>query len=187
MRSALNLALLALAKAPATAGEVGAAAWPERKRARIASHGGGDFAAQMLLGRARRAGLVRVAPGDGSSVWELTDKGRQTATALQALAPADVINCRCVVPDPGPRPEPPKRERPLTWTQRRMLIGVRDHGNYLHGVHGQSAHGGADGTWRSLVRRGLLEWRRYHEGRLEGERLEITTLGRLALTEPEAK
>lgn len=47
---------------------VGGAVWGRNRRSRGCSgHGGGDYAAQMLLGRMRKAGLVRVAPGEGSS------------------------------------------------------------------------------------------------------------------------
>lgn len=61
-----------------SAGDVGAIIWRHRKRGRIiSSNGGGDYAAQMLLGRMRKKGLVRVASGAGSSQWEITPAGRQ--------------------------------------------------------------------------------------------------------------
>jgi hypothetical protein len=51
------------------------------RRGRIsASTGGGDYAAQMLLGRMKKAGLVRHARSEGSTMWELTAKGRTEAT-----------------------------------------------------------------------------------------------------------
>lgn len=40
-----------------------------------ATTGGGDYAAQMLLGRMRKAGLVRHASSEGSTIWELTPRG----------------------------------------------------------------------------------------------------------------
>lgn len=59
-----------------TAGEIGGAVWRGKKRGRgSATQGGGDYAAQMLLGRMRKQGWVRVAHGDGSSQWELTTAG----------------------------------------------------------------------------------------------------------------
>jgi hypothetical protein len=60
---------------PTSADTIGAALWPGRKTAICASHGGGDYAAQMLLGRMRKRGLVRVAAGEGSSRWEPTVDG----------------------------------------------------------------------------------------------------------------
>jgi hypothetical protein len=70
-------ALDALGSGPLDAGSVGAKLWGGATRGSVcASHGGGDYAAQMLLGRMRKAGLVRVCPGDGASRWELTARGR---------------------------------------------------------------------------------------------------------------
>ncbi len=46
------------------------------RRGRVtASTGGGDYAAQMLLGRMRKAGLVEHAPSEGSTKWRLTRAG----------------------------------------------------------------------------------------------------------------
>jgi hypothetical protein len=62
----------------AAAGCVGNAVWPDRdvRGGRgISSNGGGDYAAQMLLGRLKKAGLVEHAPSEGSSRWRLTRKG----------------------------------------------------------------------------------------------------------------
>jgi hypothetical protein len=44
-------------------------------RGGVSTNGGGDYAAQMLLGRMKRAGLVEHAPSDGSSLWQLTSAG----------------------------------------------------------------------------------------------------------------
>jgi len=45
-------------------------------RGGVSTNGGGDYAAQMLLGRMKKAGLVEHAPSDGSSLWRLTLAGR---------------------------------------------------------------------------------------------------------------
>ena len=61
-----------------SAGEVGAFVWRGVKRGRsVPSRGGGDYAAQMLLGRMRKKGLVRTCSGEGSSRWEATEHGRK--------------------------------------------------------------------------------------------------------------
>lgn len=62
-----------------TASTLGAILWLERQGSVIAPHGGGDYAAQMLLGRMRKCGLVRVQPRSTTSVWELTEAGRIAA------------------------------------------------------------------------------------------------------------
>lgn len=48
-------------------------------RGGVSTNGGGDYAAQMLLGRMRKAGLVRTTHSPGSSLWELTRDGRARA------------------------------------------------------------------------------------------------------------
>jgi hypothetical protein len=59
---------------------VGATVWKGKKRGRVTSSGGGgDYAAQMLLGRMRKAGLVRAIHSEGSSRWEVTALGRSEA------------------------------------------------------------------------------------------------------------
>lgn len=62
------------------AGGVGAALWPDRTGAINSSNGGGDYKAQMYLGRLRKKGWVRVRYEGlydaGSSNWELTPAGR---------------------------------------------------------------------------------------------------------------
>lgn len=67
------------------------------------------------------------------------------------------------------------RERPLSPTQVKMLTNVRDGYDAFHHCWGMAACGGADGTWRSLVRRGLLVW--------DDRELVITAAGRTALRE----
>ena len=45
------------------------------RRFGVSVNGGGDYAAQMLLGRLRKAGLVDQAPSEGSSLWRITMAG----------------------------------------------------------------------------------------------------------------
>jgi DNA-binding transcriptional regulator PaaX len=64
--------------------DVGNAVWPERT-GRVASvNGGGDYAAQMLLGRLKKAGLVEHAPSDGSSRWRLSEEGLREVRRMGA-------------------------------------------------------------------------------------------------------
>lgn len=66
------------AHGPVDATTVGAAVWRDLKRGHvISSNGGGDYAAQMLLGRLKKRGLVRHAPSNGASRWEITAEGRR--------------------------------------------------------------------------------------------------------------
>lgn len=58
-------------------GDVGAEVWPERTGRIAATGGGGDYAAQMMLGRLRRAGLVERAPSEGATRWRITAAGRR--------------------------------------------------------------------------------------------------------------
>jgi len=58
--------------------DVGGAVWPDRplRGGRgVSVNGGGDYAAQMLLGRLKKAGLVEHAPSEGSSRWRLSEAG----------------------------------------------------------------------------------------------------------------
>lgn len=82
MSSSTERALLYLYTAAGHAGvaacEVGGAVWPDRelRGGRGVSHnGGGDYAAQMLLGRLKKAGFVEHASSEGSSRWRLSVKG----------------------------------------------------------------------------------------------------------------
>ena len=59
--------------------DVGNAAWPDRivRGGRgVSTNGGSDYAAQMLLGRLKKAGLVEHAASTGSSLWRISPKGR---------------------------------------------------------------------------------------------------------------
>ena len=69
----------------------------------------------------------------------------------------------------------PKREKPLTTTQIRMLKLVRDGEDYNRYANGMSERAGAETTKWSLLRRGLLAWR-------END-LVITAFGRATLKE----
>ena len=69
-----------------SSGEVGSAVWPDRVITfgrGVSSNGGGDYAAQMLLGRLKKAKLVEYAPGEGSTRWRLSTKGRDEVRALE--------------------------------------------------------------------------------------------------------
>lgn len=70
-----------------SAGELGARLWGDSRRGRVSSsNGGGDYAAQMLLGRLRKKDLVRVSAhsvGCDASLWELTSKGRAVAENIR--------------------------------------------------------------------------------------------------------
>jgi hypothetical protein len=59
---------------------LGAKLWPDRTGRISAPHGGGDYAAQMLLGRMKKAELVQHSASAGSSRWQLTQKGFRAAT-----------------------------------------------------------------------------------------------------------
>ena len=66
--------------------DVGNAVWPDRviRGGRgVSVNGGGDYAAQMLLGRLKSAGLVEHAPSEGSSRWRLTAEGLVAAHKLR--------------------------------------------------------------------------------------------------------
>lgn len=62
---------------PTGASIFGSVLWRDRRRGRTSSSGGGgDYAAQMFLGRLKRLGLVRHAASEGSTLWELAPLGR---------------------------------------------------------------------------------------------------------------
>ena len=69
-----------------SSGEVGEAVWPDRviRFGRgVSSNGGGDYAAQMLLGRLKKEGLVEYAASEGSTRWRLSTSGLQKVRALR--------------------------------------------------------------------------------------------------------
>lgn len=58
----------------------------DNRRGRVSAvQGGGDYAAQMLLGRMKKAGLVRQAASDGSTLWELTPAGHAALVAVREI------------------------------------------------------------------------------------------------------
>ena len=72
---------------------VGNAVWPGRtiRGGRgVSVNGGGDYAAQMLLGRLKKARLVEHARSEGSSRWRLSTDGLR-----------EVRRCGFVVDDDG--------------------------------------------------------------------------------------
>jgi hypothetical protein len=70
---------------PSTADTIGIHVWAGRKRGKTTSMGGGgDYAAQMLLGRLKSAGLVQQTHGEGSTRWEIATRGRQVAAKGQS-------------------------------------------------------------------------------------------------------
>lgn len=74
MRRALNILYC---QPPMAASSFGAEMWPDRTSKGYSMGGGGDYAAQMLLGRLRAKGWAQVVRGEGSSCWELTMAGRK--------------------------------------------------------------------------------------------------------------
>lgn len=112
-------ALLLLARRPMTAGELGNELWrTAMRRGRIASaSGGGDYAAQMLLGRLRKAGLARTkyaGPGwAGCSVWELTEAGVKAAVraVLDGGQSSASISARAEIEGRTPEPRMPVLRR----------------------------------------------------------------------------
>lgn len=89
-------ALAALSPLPAV--EVGRKVWGDRRRGPIvAPHGGGDYAAQMLLGRLRKHGLVRTTIDSwaGCSLWELTEKGREAVPRCPECGSLDHVAETC--------------------------------------------------------------------------------------------
>jgi hypothetical protein len=63
--------------------DVGGAVWPDRTSRIATGSGGGDYAAQMLLGRLKKAGLVEHAQSDGSTRWRLSQKGLRAVHDLR--------------------------------------------------------------------------------------------------------
>jgi hypothetical protein len=107
-----------------SAGEVGASVWPERacRPGRgVSVNGGGDYAAQMLLGRLKKAGLVEYASSEGSSRWRLSTKGRDEVSKMASttkskakprtsgavVTSSDPCTCGCAPEDHGRDPEYP--------------------------------------------------------------------------------
>ena len=106
--------------------DVGNAVWPDRviRGGRgVSVNGGGDYAAQMLLGRLKKAGLVEYASSEGSSRWRLSTKGQnevrkitvkasketqpQPRTDGAIVSASDPCTCGCAPEDHGRDPEYP--------------------------------------------------------------------------------
>jgi hypothetical protein len=65
---------------PSAADMVGIYVWAGKERGRVTSSGGGgDYAAQMMLGRLKAAGLVEHAHTEGATRWVVTSRGRRAA------------------------------------------------------------------------------------------------------------
>lgn len=80
-------------RGPISADLFGAYVWRGKKRGKVvSSNGGGDYGAQMFLGRLRKRGFAQHHPSEGSSRWEATTAGRQAlAKALtKSGAPGEV-------------------------------------------------------------------------------------------------
>lgn len=77
------LYLSAVARDGASCFDVGHAVWPERGGRVASASGGGDYAAQMLLGRLKKAGLVEHAPSEGSTRWRLTAEGLRAVQKMR--------------------------------------------------------------------------------------------------------
>ena len=111
-----------------SAGEVGASVWPERQcrpGRGVSVNGGGDYAAQMLLGRLKKAGLVEYAPSEGSSLWRLSAKGQK---AFQRLAPAPIVK-KAKAPKKTVKPERKAGGAIVTGTDPCVCGGApEDHG-----------------------------------------------------------
>lgn len=101
-----------------SAGEVGAAVWPDREcrpGRGVSGNGGGDYAAQMLLGRLKKAGLVEYAKSEGSTRWRLSTKGQTEIRKLSPeprgtgaiVASSDPCTCGCAPEEHGRDPEYP--------------------------------------------------------------------------------
>jgi hypothetical protein len=86
-RTASDRALIALYNNGDRSGlscfDVGQAVWSDRTGRIAAGRGGGDYAAQMLLGRLKKAGLVEHAPSQGSALWRLTPDGYKAVHKLR--------------------------------------------------------------------------------------------------------
>lgn len=81
-----------------SAGEVGATVWPNRSSRGVSSNGGGDYAAQMMLGRLKKAGLVEYAASEGSTRWRLSRKGRDEAAVLRTAVPTATTRLTSTTP-----------------------------------------------------------------------------------------
>lgn len=111
-----NAIVILVGRGPMSADDFGGDLWRGRKRGRTTSSGGGgDYAAQMLLGRLRRAGLAEHAPGyEGATRWQATAKGRNELARCLANsgAPGEVRKLRAVSSNGGRGTHPRDLELP---------------------------------------------------------------------------
>ena len=81
--------------------DVGNAVWPDREIRGghgVSVNGGGDYAAQMLLGRLKKAGLVEYAPSEGSTRWRLSTLGlREVRGMLESNTRGEVAAATAIV------------------------------------------------------------------------------------------
>ena len=69
-----------------SADDFGASLWKDKKRGRVTSSGGGgDYGAQMFLGRLKKRGYARSAHTLGSSLWEATAAGSNALAKAYAV------------------------------------------------------------------------------------------------------
>lgn len=82
-----NALVILNASGPMCAADLGGTLWAHKIRGRTSSSGGGgDYAAQMLLGRLRKLGLAKTVRGDGASLWTITADGRWALNEATAAA-----------------------------------------------------------------------------------------------------
>lgn len=128
-KTASQRALLYLAEADYAgmdANSVGGAVWPDGPPGGgkgASAKGGGYYAAQMLLGRLKKAGLVEHAASEGSARWRLSTRGRHAVSTMistvsakepekphaggMIVAASDPCTCGCAPEDHGRDPEYP--------------------------------------------------------------------------------
>lgn len=92
-----NALVILVGRGPMSADDFGGDLWAGKKRGRTTSSGGGgDYAAQMFLGRLRKLGYAQTLHTEGSSRWEATPAGRNALAAAltNSGAPGEVRQLR---------------------------------------------------------------------------------------------
>jgi hypothetical protein len=81
-----NALVILTGRGPMSADMFGVELWRGKKRGKTTSMGGGgDYGAQMFLGRLKSLGYARTTHTEGSSRWEATPAGRNAlAKAFEA-------------------------------------------------------------------------------------------------------
>lgn len=151
---------------------VGAHVWGHTRKGHVvASQGGGDYAAQMLLGRMRKRGWVRVLDGEGSSMWAATRKGLvDWSESIAEIAIPYPEGAQAAATVEVPRLTPAQRTL-LTKLDRGQPIVDDDYKSHV--TPGRPSR--VERTLMLLADRGLIDW---SEGVAE---VAITELGRKAL------